>query len=227
MLNYQPTSRRPIAAMFRRTANLAVQICVKLGVHPDAISYASIAFSAAAAICFWRSASRPWLLIIGPLFCYVRLWLNMLDGMVALAAHKASLRGEILNDLPDRVSDVLIFVGVAHSGLCNPFAGYWVAIMALFTAYVGTLGQAVGARREYGGVMSKPWRMVALHVGAWTTWASLHFCGEFRLGRLTMLDWTCLIIIAGCVETVAVRLRRIFAALNEKRTSETSAKQEH
>ncbi|HEX4797461.1 MAG TPA: hypothetical protein VH370_26945 [Humisphaera sp.] len=223
MLNYQPTSRRPIAAMFRRTAHLAVQLCVKFGIHPDAVSYASIVYSAAAAICFWRSASWHWLLIIGPLFCYVRLWLNMLDGMVALAARKASPRGEILNDLPDRVSDVLIFAGVAHSGLCNPFAGYWVAIMALFTAYVGTLGQAVGARREYGGVMSKPWRMVALHLGAWATFASLHFRGEVRWGRLTILDWTCLIIIAGCVQTVAVRLRRIFAALNEKRGRETSS----
>ena len=180
---------------------------------------------------FLAITSWPCLLIIGPLFCYVRLWLNMLDGMVALAAQKASLRGEILNDLPDRVSDVLIFAGVAHSGLCNPYLGYWVAIMALFTAYVGTLGQAVGARREYGGVMSKPWRMVSLHVGTWTTFATLHFRGEFRWGRLTILDWTCLIIIAGCVQTVAVRLKRIFAELNEKRTrvtpSESAPRQLH
>jgi len=208
--------------MFRQTAHLAVQICVTLGVHPDAISYSSILFSAMAAICFWQSGHQPWLLIIGPLFCYVRLWLNMLDGMVALAAKKASLRGEILNDLPDRVSDVLIFAGVAHSGLCNPFAAYWVAIMALFTAYVGTLGQAVGARREYGGVMSKPWRMVALHIGAWATFVSLWFGHEFHWGRLTILDWTCLTIIAGCVQKVAVRLKKIFAALNRKRARETS-----
>ena len=43
---------------------------------------------------------------------------------------KASRRGEILNDLPDRVSDIVIFVGVAHSGLMNPFIGYWAAILA-------------------------------------------------------------------------------------------------
>ena len=74
----------------------------------------------------------------------------MLDGMVALASGAASPRGEILNDLPDRVSDVLIFAGVAHSGLCNPFVAYWAAIFALLTAYVGTLGQAVAGRREFG-----------------------------------------------------------------------------
>ena len=31
----------------------------------------------------------------------------------------------------------------------------------------------MGTRREFGGVMSKPWRMVALHVGAWATLALL------------------------------------------------------
>ena len=118
-------------------------------------------------LCFWQAGQHAWLLIIAPLFCYVRLWCNMLDGMVALASGKASWRGEILNDLPDRVSDVVIFVGVAHSGLMHPLLGYWAAIFALLTAYVGMFGQAVGVQREFSGMMSKPWRMVALHVGAW------------------------------------------------------------
>src|SRR5690606_18461996 len=111
------------------------------------------------------------LLIPAAVLCYLRLWLNMLDGMVALASGKASRRGEILNELPDRVSDVLIFVGVAHSGLCHPLGGYWVAIAALVVAYVGMFGQALGVQRAFSGVMSKPWRMVTLHVGAWITLA--------------------------------------------------------
>src|SRR5678815_454769 len=141
---YQPVSRRPIGDVFRSTAHGAVRLCVKLGVHPDVISYLSIVAAALAALCFWKAAATPWLLIAGPAFCYLRLWFNMLDGMVALASGKASWRGEILNDLPDRVSDVLIFVGVAYSGLAHPVSGYWAAILALLTAYVGMFGQAVG-----------------------------------------------------------------------------------
>ena len=213
---YQPTSRRPIAEVFRATARWSVRLCVRWNVHPDAISYASIVAAALAAVLFWRSGARPWLLLLGPLFCYLRLWLNMLDGMVALAAKTASLRGEILNDLPDRVSDVLIFAGVAHSGWCLPVAGYWAAIFALLTAYVGTLGQAVGVRREFGGVMSKPWRMVVLHVGSWVLLAMLWGGGGTRFGGLTVLDWTCVAIVAGCVQTIAVRLRRILLALDRK-----------
>lgn len=141
----------------------------------------------------------------------------MLDGMVAIASGKASWRGEILNDLPDRVSDILIFAGIAHSGWMNPIVGYWAAIFALLTAYVGMFGQAVGVQREFSGVMSKPLRMVALHVGAWITlvcfWRNddVVFLGDFMI-----LDWACLAVIAGCLQTIAVRLKRIMAALRAK-----------
>jgi phosphatidylglycerophosphate synthase len=217
MAQYEPTSRRPIADGFRSTAGFATALCVRLNVHPDAISYASIAASTAAAICFWKSGLHPWLLFVAPLFCYLRLWFNMLDGMVALASGKASWRGEILNDLPDRISDVLIFAGVAHSGWMNPLIGYWAAIFALLTAYVGMFGQAVGVQREFSGLMSKPWRMVTLHIGAWMTLAYVVAShGVLRFGSLTILDWACLIVIAGCLQTMAVRLKRIMAALRAK-----------
>jgi len=214
MTAYEPTSRRPIADAFRATALGAVRACVRWGVHPDAISYFSMVAASGAAACFWQSSAHPWLLIPGPALCYLRLWCNMLDGMVALASGKASLRGEILNDLPDRFSDIVIFVGVAHSGLCGVVSGYWAALLAVLTAYVGTFGQAVGARREFSGIMAKPWRMVTLHLGAWIALA-LIWRGEAiaRFGGLTVLDWTCLAIIAGCIQTVWVRLARIMTIL--------------
>ena len=219
MLGYEPTSRRPIAAVFRQTGDAAARFCVRHGIHPDAISYLSIVAALIAAICFWKSGASRWLLIIAPLFCYLRLWFNMLDGLVDLIGQvprllgKASRRGEILNDLPDRISDIVIFVGVAHSGLMNPLIGYWAAILAVLTAYVGLFGQALGVQRQFGGIMSKPWRMVALHGGAWLTF----FLPPPSPATLTIFDWTCLVIIAGCVETIVVRLKRITAALQDKR----------
>jgi phosphatidylglycerophosphate synthase len=210
---YEPISRRPIAAVFRRTADAATRFCVRSGIHPDAISYLSILAATAAAICFWKAGQVRWLLIVAPLFCFLRLWFNMLDGMVAVAANKASRRGEILNDLPDRISDVAIFVGVAHSGLMNPLVGYWAAILAVLNAYVGLFGQALGVQREFGGMMSKPWRMVALGIGAWMTFAR----PSISIQRFSILDLTCLIIIAGCIETIVVRLKRISAALQDQR----------
>jgi phosphatidylglycerophosphate synthase len=173
-------------------------------------------------LCFWQSSAAPALLIAAVAFCYLRLWLNMLDGMVALAAGKASRTGEIANELPDRISDVLIFAGVAHSGLCHPLLGYWVAIFALLVAYVGTLGQAVGVQREFSGWMAKPFRMVALHVGAWIALALLWWGdATLRYAGLTVLDWTLLTILAGCVQTIGIRLIKIIAVLQSERPKAT------
>lgn len=218
MEGYQPAWRRPIGDAFRATARLPVRWCVALGIHPNLVSYSSVVASAGAAVCFCQAGAAPWLLIPAVVLCYVRLWFNMLDGMVALASGKASRTGEIVNELPDRISDVLIFVGVAHSGLCHVLGGYWAAICALFVAYVGTLGQAVGVQREFSGVMSKPWRMVTLHIGAWITLALLWSGdGQIEYGGLTVLDWTNIAVIAGCAQTVCIRLTRIVRALRQRR----------
>jgi hypothetical protein len=99
----------------------------------------------------------------------------------------------------------------------NPFLGYWAAISALLTAYVGMFGQAVGVHREFSGVMSKPWRMVTLHIGAWITLGYLWWNnGALPRGDLTILDWACVVVVGGCLQTMAVRLRRIMAALRTK-----------
>jgi len=213
---YAPTSRRPIANIFRRTAQATVAWCVGHGISPNAISYGSIVAAIGAAMMFIASARWTWMLLLAPLLCYVRLWLNMLDGMVAVAGGKASKKGEIVNDLPDRASDILIFAGLAHSGWVIQGLGYWTALMAVMTAYVGLTGQAVGVQREYSGVMSKPWRMVCLHVGAWATWVLIQTGVAIRVGALSVLDWTCIIIIAGCAQTIVIRLVRIVRALDLK-----------
>lgn len=211
---YEPTSRRPIAGMFRKTAHAAVRVAVRAGIHPDVFSYASIVAGGIAAWLFWQSRTHPRYIVLAVAFAMLRLWLNMFDGMVALAAGKASRKGEIVNDLPDRVSDVLIFIGVAHSGWCNAFYAYWVAIAAVIVAYVGLFGQAVGVKREFSGVMAKPWRIVALSIGALVTMFLVLANRPFWFSGLAVLDWTHFAILAGCVQTVFVRLARIFRALN-------------
>ena len=217
MAQYEPTSRRPIGEGFRSTAHYATALCVQTKIHPDAISYASVVAAAIAAFCFWKSGFHPALLFVAPLFCHLRIWFNMLDGMVAIASGKASWRGEILNDLPDRVSDVLIFAGVAHSGWMHPLIGYWAAILAVLAAYAGLFGQALGVGRQFGGIMSKPWRMVALHFGAWATFALRSDNQSIpSMSGFTIIDWCCFLVIAGCLQTIFVRLKRITAALHNE-----------
>jgi hypothetical protein len=92
-----------------------------------------------------------------------------------------------------------------------------VALLALLVAYVGTLGQAVVVQREFSGWMAKPWRMVALHLGAWITLGLLWWGDStIRYGGLTMLDWTLLTILVGCVQTICLRLVKIINVLQKQ-----------
>src|SRR4029078_6280515 len=94
MSNYQPSSRRPIAAVFRRTGDAATRFCVRRRIDAAAISYLSIVAALIAAIGFWTSGGIRWLLVVSPLFCYLRLWFNMLDGLVAVAAGEGRRAGQ-------------------------------------------------------------------------------------------------------------------------------------
>ena len=60
--------------------------------------------------------------------------------------------------------------------------------------------------------------MVALGLGAWLTYALLRWNqGETVFAGLTALEWTCVVVIAGCVQTSAQRLGRILRALEKEK----------
>ncbi len=140
----------------------------------------------------------------------------MLDGMVAIAAGKTSKKGEIVNEFPDRISDVLIFVSVAHSHSSCLMAGYWAAIGALFTAYIGVLSQAASAPRQFGGLMSKPWRMVVVSIAAFVIFVlpivNTQFIKQYDIGVFGIACW---IVVIGCFQTTIHRYRQAMRWLSK------------
>jgi phosphatidylglycerophosphate synthase len=107
----------------------------------------------------------------------VRLLCNLFDGMVAIARGVASPKGELYNEVPDRVSDAAIFIGLGYASLSDPVLGFAAALVAVFTAYVRAMAKAAGAPNDYCGPMAKPQRMalvtalsvwLAVRPDAWT-----------------------------------------------------------
>jgi len=54
--------------------------------------------------------------------------------------------------------------------------------------------------------------MIVLHIRS----VAHVFSPRAIITSFTILDWTCLVVIAGCVQTIVVRLKRITAALQNK-----------
>jgi phosphatidylglycerophosphate synthase len=211
-----PGDRRPIAA--RRLAPfiwLADRL-VRAEASPNAISLAGLAAGILAGVCFalvgtWPEASRA-LWLLGAVLVLLRLLANMLDGMVAVGRGIASPLGELFNEVPDRVSDsaVLIGVGVAAGGWFGVALGLAAALAAMATAYVRAVGKAAGAPSDFSGPMAKQQRMaLVVALAVWCTvtpagWGTNSALPAIVLGVATL----------GSVYTAARRLRRIAAELH-------------
>ena len=69
--------------------------------------------------------------------------------------------------MPDRIADAVLLIAAGWASLApvGRALGWIAALLALFTAYVRTLGGALGVPGLYGGPMAKPQRMAALGLG--------------------------------------------------------------
>lgn len=137
----------------------------------------------------------------------LRLLCNLFDGMVAIEGGFKSKAGELYNELPDRFSDVCIFVGAAYSLPAYPWMREWgwaAAVLAVVTAYTRALGAAMGAGQHFLGPMAKQQRM-AVMTGACLAGAVAPF---WHLAA-DALPAALVIIAAGCLVTVVRRCRSI------------------
>ncbi|MCX6866210.1 MAG: CDP-alcohol phosphatidyltransferase family protein [Verrucomicrobia bacterium] len=87
---------------------------------------------------------------------------NLLDGMVAVESQVVSPFGELFNEVPDRIADVVILIGAGYATGGNATLGLLAALVAVLVAYVRAEGKVVGAAQQYCGPMGKPGRMVVI-----------------------------------------------------------------
>lgn len=221
-------NRRPLASRGAWWAKACARFLIDHAVSPNQISVASVGaatLSALAFLAFSAAGSQTvsgLLLIAAGGFIQLRLLCNLLDGMVALGGGKGSPLGELYNDLPDRISDVLILAGagygiaaIPHLSAWGPALGWAAAVTAVLTAYIRVLGVSLGTPQLYLGPMAKPHRMAALTAGAVIGGALLLANpAEDELVRASnVIAATLALITVGGIATAIRRTRRIAAHL--------------
>lgn len=211
--------RRPLATRERGWARAASRWLAAGGISPNTISVsgmfagllAGAALVATDIVPRWESVA--W--VAAAAFVQLRLLANMLDGMVAMETGRTSPVGELFNEIPDRVSDVAILVGLGYAAGGRPELGWALALAAVFTAYVRAEGRVAGAPQDYSGPFAKPHRMflvtlVALYCGlAPETWRPVR-PGDPLPG---VPAWAALILLLGTAGTAVRRLVRIARVL--------------
>lgn len=216
---YVTGDRRPIASRERRTWQALARYLAARRINPNAISILGMAFGLLAGLSIsatsWAPTDARGLWLAGAVLIQFRLLANMLDGMVAIESGKASRVGELYNEVPDRISDAAILVGVGCAQGGDALLGLAATCAAVFVAYVRAMGKAAGAAHEFCGPMAKPQRMFTMTIVAlWfavapPTWQPV-WGPASRWGVAAAGLWV--IIIGGAI-TAARRLARIASAL--------------
>ena len=212
--DYKVAERRPIASRDLAASQRAAEWLAARGVTPNAISVAGMISGILGGLALAATGRLPhlgrvcWLL--GAFLAQLRLLANMFDGMVAVRCGKASPVGELYNEVPDRVSDAAILIGLGYAAGSDVILGYVATIVAILVAYIRAMGKVAGAHQEFCGPMAKPQRMAAVTLAA--VLMTILPAGSVRhLPSLALL-----VIIVGGAITAVRRLARIAAALRAK-----------
>ena len=118
---------RAVAFGFSTARDFVARGLIRIGMTPNVVTLAGLAFTACAAICFAIGAQRPlgWTLdphapataylLLGAWMMIMSFGCDMLDGAVARIGGKGSPFGAFLDSTVDRFCDFRIFAGMAVS----------------------------------------------------------------------------------------------------------------
>ena len=213
-------NRRPIKSRGIEIFQTLAVFLNKKNITPNQISIASVIFAFFSGFCliYTPKSQAPlnWLLpLLSAFFIQMRLLCNLLDGIVAVEGGKATASGELFNELPDRVADLLILVSAGYAAKifeCSPALGWCAGSLAILTAYIRALSTSLGVPPNFSGPMAKPHRMAAMTIACIVT--SLEGLIEQQGYALTI---TLLIIIVGSIITSYRRMVFAYRHLENKR----------
>jgi CDP-diacylglycerol---glycerol-3-phosphate 3-phosphatidyltransferase len=178
----------------------------RAGLTPNIVTITAIVGSILAGVAVSQAAASPALLLLLPVWLFLRMALNAIDGMMARELGMSTQLGAVLNELGDAVSDLGLYLPLAFVYEPARWPVIAFSIGAVLTEFSGVLGRALGASRHYEGPMGKSDR--AFVVGA--------------IGLATFLfpfvvkAWPWIFVVA-CLLTIATCLNRVTHALKELR----------
>ncbi len=222
--SYQPAERRPLRSRDVDASQRVAAWLIARKASANAVSVSSVGFAVLAALCLVETgtasgAATRLLFVLAALFVQLRLLANLLDGMIAVGSRRASPVGELYNEVPDRVADVLILIAAGFAAGGMPALGYPAALVAVLTAYLRALGNSLGVRALFCGPMAKPQRMATITAACvYCACAPADWPGGVANGDPGAIAFALALIITGGGVTAVRRLRRISVDLRGRQS---------
>lgn len=126
-----------------------------IGITANQVTLAAMAVSLVLGACLYLNPQATAAFLLLPLWMFLRMAFNAVDGMLAREFGQQSALGAYLNELSDVISDAALYLPFVWIA---PFT--WTDVGALIflsavSEMAGALGPMVGAPRRYDGPMGK------------------------------------------------------------------------
>ena len=134
-----------------------VQRLAQRGISANQVTLLACGLSILIGLLISLCLSSDWLwgLLLLPIFLFVRMAMNAIDGMLAREHAQQSALGGYLNELTDVVSDAALYLPLLLLPNSSSFWVWLLVLQAALSEFAGVLGQVHGNGRRYDGPMGK------------------------------------------------------------------------
>ncbi len=188
------------------------EIAERVGLTPNMLSALSLAFSMIAFLFYYISASDHRMLFWAALMVMMNGLADATDGALARRTGSVDPKGDFLDHVLDRYSDILFLMGIILAGYIQWEIGLLTIVGVLMTSYIGTEAQALNLGRYYGGILGRADRLIFLFIA--TVANALY---PEKLEGLTILGWMVLLTMIFSHITAIQRFFHIWKSLERER----------
>ena len=140
---------------FQALLRPAVGALHRLGVTANQVTVLACVISVALGALLVTYSERHALFLLLPLWFFLRMALNAIDGMLAREFGQTSTLGAYLNELCDVIADTALYLPFAFLPGSNLTLVALTIFLATIAEMAGVLGVLAGAGRRYDGPMGK------------------------------------------------------------------------
>jgi CDP-diacylglycerol---glycerol-3-phosphate 3-phosphatidyltransferase len=154
---------------------------VRLGISANMVTLTALLLSLLLGLALALSPQSRLFLLLMPVWLFLRMALNAIDGMLAREHDMQSRLGAVLNEMGDVLSDAALYLPLALIPGVPAIAVVLTVLLSVMVEMVGVVSVQIGGSRRYDGPFGKSDRAFAFGLlclllglgvppGGWINW---------------------------------------------------------
>lgn len=124
-------------------------------VTPNQVTISACLLSILTGVLFYFNTESAWIYAVIPVFMFIRMAMNAIDGVLAKKFNLQSRLGKFLNELTDVISDTVLFIPFILLVQTFPLSVVIFIALSIISEMAGVISESVSGDRRYDGPMGK------------------------------------------------------------------------